>query len=161
MNYLAAILCKLLPLSVLAFMFISCDSILTSAEASRPLRVICSSRSQEYGDYNMQMEYLKVNEKSAHDYAIKIDDNIIKVFHKKYEQMWEEDTVALKNRKDGVYTFISTSPEVLNEALVFEMPTIWVYDKDSKLLTYLGRRRYYQDGKEKSICKAVLFHLDQ
>ena len=121
---------------------------------------VCTSNRQEYGDYNLEMSYLKPTGLDKYNYAIKIDNGVVKIYNTNFNQMWQQDTVYLHHEKDGTYMFESTKPEFVNEVGVTELPHKYVFTRKDGTLTYLGLGRYVKDGEQHTYCKAVTFRLE-
>jgi hypothetical protein len=123
-------------------------------------KFVCSSNNQEVGDYNLEMEHFKSDGKSKIEFALKLDDGIIKIYNVNDNKMWVEDSVTFHHEKDGMYYFVSTTPEQLRESGAVELPTKYILNKGSNLLWYMPMKRVIEDGKPHVSCNAAIFHLN-
>ncbi|WP_460615316.1 hypothetical protein [Hymenobacter seoulensis] len=122
-------------------------------------RFACSSIQQEFGEYNLEMEHFKLRERTNVEFALKLDDGIMKIYNVKLDKMWMEDSVTFHHEKDGLYYFQSTTPEHVNILGVTELPTKYVLNKKENVVWYMGMNRNDEDGGRVH-CSTAIFHLN-
>lgn len=118
----------------------------------------CSSSKQEFGDYNLEMNHFKVNDRNKSEFAIKLNKNIIKIYNVELDKMWLQDSIVFQQEKKGFYYFQSATPEHLDLLGVLELPTKYIVNKNNNTIFVLTMNKY--EGEDKVRCGGSGFILN-